>query len=118
MEYKFRGYDAVGSKGWVYGDLTHNQRVTRSGLVPRTMVAGYEVFPDSVGLSLGINDSNGKEIFTGDVVTYYSLAMSRTLFGVVHIVDGVIHPLFDQCRDVAVIGNEFEKTTQQTVIWK
>lgn len=46
---KFRGWDIVGGKGWVYGDLVHNQKVTREGLEPRTMVGGYEVDPDTVG---------------------------------------------------------------------
>lgn len=30
---KFRGWDAIGEKGWVFGDLVHNQRVTATGLV-------------------------------------------------------------------------------------
>ena len=32
MEYKFRGFDAVGNKGWVYGDLVHNKKITKTGL--------------------------------------------------------------------------------------
>ena len=24
-KWKFRGFDATGQKGWVYGDLVHNQ---------------------------------------------------------------------------------------------
>ena len=46
---KFRGWDATGQKGWVYGDLVHNQKVTKEGLEPRVMVGGYEVIPESVG---------------------------------------------------------------------
>lgn len=38
---KFRGWDKVGNKGWVYGDLVHNQKITKEGLEPRTMVGGY-----------------------------------------------------------------------------
>mgnify|MGYP002868487260 CR=1 FL=1 len=67
MEYKFRGYDIIGSK-WVYGDLTHNQKVTQTGLEMRTMVGGYEVAPGSVGLSVGMEDDNCKEMFVGDIV--------------------------------------------------
>lgn len=62
-EYKFRGYDAVGKKGWVYGDLVHNQKVTDTGLEPRVMVGGYEVFPESVGLFTTVNN-----IYEGDIV--------------------------------------------------
>lgn len=68
MEYKFRGFDATGQKGWVYGDLVHNKKVTRTGLEDRVMVGGYEVVPESVGLWIGINDCNGKPVFEGDIL--------------------------------------------------
>lgn len=57
---KFRGFDAIGNKGWVYGDLVHNQRVTVTGLRPRVMVNGYEVIPETVGQLTGLRDINGK----------------------------------------------------------
>lgn len=69
-EIKFRGWDATGQKGWVFGDLVHNQKVTKTGLEPRTMVGGYEVFPESVGQFTGLHDEDGNRIFEGDIVEW------------------------------------------------
>ena len=69
----FRGWDAVGQKGWVYGDLVHNQKVTETGLEPRVMVGGYEVVPESVGICTGLQDKNGVNIFEGDFMCIETL---------------------------------------------
>lgn len=65
MDYRFRGYDVTGQKGWVYGDLTHTKRILQEApfLADRLMVGGYEVYPESVGLWTTV-----KDIYEGDVV--------------------------------------------------
>ena len=67
-EFKFRGFDIVGGKGWVYGDLVHNKKVTTTGLEDRVMVCGYEVSPDSIGLCTNYPSCNGSLIYEGDII--------------------------------------------------
>lgn len=71
MEWIFRGWDAVGNKGWVYGDLTHSKKVLKEEpfLVDRVMVGGYEVDPESVSMCTGIKDENCTMIYGGDIVS-------------------------------------------------
>jgi len=69
-KWKFRGWDATGQKGWVYGDLTHNKKILKEEpfLDDRIMVGGYEVVPESVSLCTGVKDEKGAMTYGGDIV--------------------------------------------------
>lgn len=71
MNWTFRGYDATGQKGWVYGDLVHSKKILKDEpfLEDRVMVGGYEVVPESVSLCTGILDKKGSMIYGGDIVS-------------------------------------------------
>lgn len=114
--YKFRGIDATGQKGWVYGDLVHNQKITATGLEPRMMVGGYEVIPDSVGQHTGLVDCAGRSVYEGDILRLH-LDMATTIGSVVYDDHHGCYVFVDKNNrysfngllpcDIEIIGNEY-----------
>lgn len=127
-EILFRGWDAEGRKGWVYGDLVHNKKCNREEpfLTDRVMVGGYEVIPESVGQYTGLKDRDGEKIFEGDIIGYncYICDDDPEVYceQPVTFTDGVFcmdedwsYPLENAIYDaeefdgVNIVGNEYER---------
>ena len=111
MIWKFRGFDAVGQKGWVYGDLVHNIKITADKDIPRVMVGGYEVFGESVGLFTGLKDFNNIDIYEGDIIRIeksklYLVEFSEASFNLIRLFK---FPLcIFESQKMEVIGNMFQ----------
>lgn len=76
---------------WVYGDLTHDVRITDNGKRPQIRVDGYNVDENTIGEYTGLEGKQGTPIYEDDIVEYidertckayrFKVVFSKGLFG-------------------------------------
>lgn len=55
---------------WVFGDLTHVQRIVDEGTKPQVRVNNYNVDENTVGQYTGTEDEKGTPIYENDIVEF------------------------------------------------
>lgn len=119
-EIKFRG-KRLDNGEWVYGDLLH--------LVVGVYISNdngcnmAQIDPDTVGMSTGLKDKKGKEIYCGDILAHNGVSFGYVVDGVRGYCFDVIYfppgyeeswPLYgvvvkDFNGDVEIIGNVYDE---------
>ena len=121
---KFRG-KRTDDGAWVYGDLTHVQRICtkeqteKSGrrTEPAMRIANYDVNEETIGQYTEFKDENGRDIYEGDIVEWTFFYTRICNGGAVEcdtIVTGIIE-WYQGGFILKVINNDFENAGQYSI---
>lgn len=118
---KFRGFvleteDSVLRPNiWVYGDLLHNQRGLPSETIYKYSIWSgllYYVDPESVGEFTGLQDSEGVDIYEGDVLQVDESYINYVIFdkGLFQLKDSIwtLHGVINYNDKIKIIGNIYQ----------
>lgn len=108
------------TEGYFVG--THNGK----SYICQPNIGIVEIYPDSVGDYIGIDDRNGKHIFDGDVVRHYNHATNKEYFEIGIIRWNQQDACFERTSspvavrvstkcEYEVVGNIFDNTIQDIV---
>jgi uncharacterized phage protein (TIGR01671 family) len=120
-QFKFRGKNP-NTNEWVYGSLLQTSDCTLNCIINQNTVAPGKPFevdkvdPDTIGMFTEICDSDGKEIYRGDIITVVNepTNYSATILVEINPYYGIVFGIFDNnivydaLSVLKVIGNAYD----------